>query len=237
MAVAFRRKMSSLSSRPALFTALLAAFNVASAQYEWDDEPACDNPRVSIVNQTDIDFYKTCPVIDSSFFFIDHEFKGPFELPGVVSLPSFSSGYYGPKLKGSDWRGDIVSFCAICFFVKLEAVAKDFVVIGSYGVRNITLPALTTAGAMLLDGDFDDCPALGAAFASVTFTATEDDLYQGFTCWTGYEDNSWNSSDPSNNPKPGDSSSTGTGSGSGSGSGSSTSAGYVCATLSSLSLC
>lgn len=143
---------------------------------------------------------------------------------------------------------------------KLESVAKDFVVIGSYGVRNLTLPALTTAGAILLDGDFDEyvllssssqpcllpmfplltrhrinlpslktasylrvlstgnisCPALGAAFASVTFTATQDDFYQGFTCWTGYEDNSWNSSDPSNNPKTGDSSSSGTSSGSGS---------------------
>lgn len=56
---------------------------------------------VSIVNQTDIDFYKTCPAIDSTFFFIDHEFKGAFELPGVESLPSFSSGYLGPELQGS----------------------------------------------------------------------------------------------------------------------------------------
>ncbi len=35
------------------------------------------------------------------------------------------------------------------------------------------------------------CPALGAAFASLTFTAKKYDLYKGFTCWTGYENNSW----------------------------------------------
>jgi hypothetical protein len=68
----------------------------------WDGSVrACDDFKVSIANQTDIDFYKTCPAIDSDFFFIDHEFKGPFELPVVESLPSFSSGYLGPKLKGS----------------------------------------------------------------------------------------------------------------------------------------
>lgn len=65
-----------------------------------DDGGACDDTIVNIVNQTDIDFYKTCPTIDSALFFIDHEFKGPFELPGVESLPSLSSGYLGPELKG-----------------------------------------------------------------------------------------------------------------------------------------
>lgn len=141
---------------------------------------------------------------------------------------------------------------------KLETVSGDIVVIGSDGVRNVTLPALSTiGGGVLLDGDFDEyvlilissaclllpflllthhrinlsslksvaymrvestgnisCPALGAAFASLTFTGTEDDIYQGFTCWTPDENNTWNSSDPSNNPTTGDSSPTATNSGS-----------------------
>lgn len=64
---------------------------------------------MTIVNQTDIDFYKNCSAIDSTLFFVDHEFKGPFELPGVESLPEFSSGYLGPKLKGSDQVDDGVT--------------------------------------------------------------------------------------------------------------------------------
>lgn len=156
-------------------------------------------------------------------------------------------------------------------------MGRDFVVIGSDGVGNVTLPALSTVGGgFLLDGDFDEyvllptswpcvlptflvlthhrinlpllksasylrvlslgnisCPALGSAFAAVTFTATEDDLYQGFTCWTPDENNRWNSSDPSNNPTTGDSSPTATNSGSSS----ATSNQYVCATSCLLSVC
>lgn len=74
---------------------------------DHDGERACDdNTAVSIFNQTDIDFYKTCPILDTFSFFVDHTFKGPFELPGVAYLPSFSSGYYGPKIKGYDWVDD-----------------------------------------------------------------------------------------------------------------------------------
>lgn len=104
MAVVFRWKASLFSARVLIFSALFVAFNVVrvAADYNEDEERACDNSFVTIVNQTDIDFYKTCPAINGSFFFIDHEFKGPFELPGVGSLPSLSSGYYGPKLEGSD---------------------------------------------------------------------------------------------------------------------------------------
>lgn len=159
---------------------------------------------------------------------------------------------------------------------KLESVTGDLVVIGSYGVRNLTWPALSVTGAVLLDGHFDEyvlrpyfigispltfllltrhrinlpslksvtylrvlstgnisCPALGAAFSSLTFTGTEDDIYQGFTCWTPDENNKWNSSDPSNNPTSGDSSPTGTSSGSAS----TTSTEYVYATSSLLSSC
>lgn len=63
-----------------------------------DGDRACDDTIIHIVNQTDIDFYKTCPTIDGLLFFIDHEFDGPFELPGVESLPEVSSGYLGPDL-------------------------------------------------------------------------------------------------------------------------------------------
>lgn len=66
-----------------------------------DDVRTCDDHMISIVNQTDIDFYKTCPAIDGVLFFIDHEFKGSFELPSVESLPELSSGYLGPELTGS----------------------------------------------------------------------------------------------------------------------------------------
>jgi hypothetical protein len=61
------------------------------------------------VNQTDIDFYKTCPTINGALFFIDHQFKGPFELSGVESLPEVSSGYLGPKFSGYDRVDDGVT--------------------------------------------------------------------------------------------------------------------------------
>jgi len=73
------------------------------------DDQACDDTYIKIVNQADIDFYKTCPTIDGLLFFIDHEFKGSFELPGVESLPELISGYLGPKLKGSDRVDDGVT--------------------------------------------------------------------------------------------------------------------------------
>ncbi len=73
------------------------------------DARSCDDTIVSIINQTDISFYKTCPTLSGIFLFIDHQFKGPFELPGVESAPELSSGYLGPKLKGSDRVDDGVT--------------------------------------------------------------------------------------------------------------------------------
>lgn len=100
--------------------------------------------------------------------------------------------------------------------------------------HRINLPSLKSVAYLrVLSTGNISCPALGAAFASLTFTATESDIYQGFTCWTGYESNSWNSSDPSNNPTTGGSSPATTGSGSAS----ATSTKYVRATSSSLFLC
>ncbi|KAI1848484.1 hypothetical protein JX266_005790 [Neoarthrinium moseri] len=242
-------------SRFLLSVTLLTAIDAVAAL----ETRACDDSWIEIVDQTDIDFYKTCPNIDGTLFFIDHLFKGPFELPGVKSLPEVSSGYLGPKLKGSDRVDDGVTSVSmpdltnitsggILFgyvnnltsvsFPNLNTITGDLAIIDSYPLRNISLPALTTVnGGVLLDGHFDQislpslksvsflrvlstgdisCPALGAAFASLTFTPKKTDIYSGFTCWTGYENNRWNSSDPEHNPTIDGTSPTSTGSGSGS---------------------
>jgi hypothetical protein len=60
---------------------------------------SCNDIIQTIYNQTDINFYSTCPVL-RDLFFIDHTFAGPFELPGVQTLGKFSAGYYAPKLSG-----------------------------------------------------------------------------------------------------------------------------------------
>lgn len=100
--------------------------------------------------------------------------------------------------------------------------------------HRINLPSLkSVAYIRVLSLGNISCPALGAAFATVTFTGTDSDIYQGFTCWTPDENNRWNSSDPSHNPTAGDSSPTATSSGSTS----ATSTKYACATSSLLSLC
>lgn len=263
-----------LRSRLLRFTALLAAINAVAAE----DARACDDLIVTINNQTDIDFYETCPVIDGTLFFINHTFQGPFELPGVESMPELSSGYLGPKLKGSDWVDDGVTSASmpdltnvtsggILFgyiqnltsisFPKLEAITGGLAIMGCDKLLNVSLPALSTVdesiyldgdfeevnlpllstvnGGVYIDGDFDElnlpslksvsylrvlslgnisCPALGAAFSSLTFNATETDLYEGFTCWTPDENNTWDSSDNGSTSTTGGSSSTPTGSGS-----------------------
>ncbi|KAH8886501.1 hypothetical protein GQ53DRAFT_345097 [Thozetella sp. PMI_491] len=242
-------------SRFLLFGALLATIDVAFAV---EDARACDDLIVSIVNQTDLDFYKTCKAVDGGLFFIDHEFKGAFELPGVETISEVSSGYLLPKLKGSDRVDDGVTSVSMpdlknittggllfgyidnltsISFPKLETLTGGIGIVDSYKLRNLSFPALTTIeGAVYLDGHFDEinipllksvsyikllstgnisCPALGAAWASVTFTPKKTDLYSGFTCWTMDENNRWNSSDPANNPTTtGSSSPSSTGSGS-----------------------
>lgn len=44
--------------------------------------------------------------MDDDQFLIAHEFKGPFEMPGVKFLPELIAGYLGPKLTGSDREDD-----------------------------------------------------------------------------------------------------------------------------------
>lgn len=39
---------------------------------------------------------------------------------------------------------------------KLKKISGDLVIAGSDGVHNMSLPALTTVGGVLLDGDFDE---------------------------------------------------------------------------------
>ncbi len=73
------------------------------------DARSCNDFEIKIENQTDIDFYKTCTSINGELFFIDHTFKGPFDLPGVESLPELSSGYLGPKIPGDNSIDDGVT--------------------------------------------------------------------------------------------------------------------------------
>ncbi|OJD10754.1 hypothetical protein AJ78_08323 [Emergomyces pasteurianus Ep9510] len=88
--------------------ALTATVNPALARIEG--EPlSCDDAFISIANQTEIDFYSACPKIHNGFG-ISHNFTGPFEAPNVTSIPGrFNSGYFGPKLKGSDRVDDGVT--------------------------------------------------------------------------------------------------------------------------------
>lgn len=73
----------------------------------------------------------------------------------------------------------------------------------------IDLPSLKSVSWIRIESTGNiSCPALGAAFASLNFTGDDTDLYQGFTCWTGYADNSWDSSHPENNPTTGSGSSS-----------------------------
>lgn len=111
-----------------LFGALLTAVNAVAGKskqpppthdYNWrtqwliltlaSDALACDDLIINIANQTSIDFYKTCPNLGDFQFFISHDFKGPFELPGVQAVPQVSSGYYGPKFKGVERVDDGVT--------------------------------------------------------------------------------------------------------------------------------
>lgn len=86
------------------------------------DARECHDTIITIYNSTDIDFYKTCPIIEGYLFFIDHTFTGPFDLPGVESLPKLSSGYYGPKLEGdSDWVDDGVTSVSMPDLVNLTS--------------------------------------------------------------------------------------------------------------------
>ncbi|ETS86633.1 hypothetical protein PFICI_00461 [Pestalotiopsis fici W106-1] len=156
-----------------LLGAYLTAIHVLSGVSALE----CDDGIVSISNSSDIDFYKTCPIIDSTLFYIAHEFTGPFDLPGVESLPKISSGYLGPKLEGSDWVEDGVTtvympdlvnltYAGMLFgyienltsvsFPKLNFIEGDIAIVGDYKLRNVSLPALSTVvGAVLLDGHFD----------------------------------------------------------------------------------
>ncbi|KAH8594096.1 hypothetical protein B0O99DRAFT_688124 [Bisporella sp. PMI_857] len=231
-----------------LFSGLLSAIAGVSAQ----DALSCDELIVKIVNQTDVDFYSTCPKLNFMFF-IDHNFTGPFEMPGTKSLGRFSSGYLLPKLKGSDRVDDGVTSVSMpdlenttdttsgmlfgylnkltsISFPKLNTISGDLAIVDSYGVTNLTLPALSNVtGGIYLHGNFDEidlpalktvsyidvfstgdinCTALGAKFSALTFTPKEYDAGVGFTCSTPYENNSFNSSDPAQNTASSDGSSS-----------------------------
>lgn len=73
-----------------------------------DGPMACDDYWVSMNNQTQLDFYSTCPVF-GDVVFVGHEFSGPFKLPGIVSVGRISAGYFGPKVRGSTREDDPVT--------------------------------------------------------------------------------------------------------------------------------
>jgi hypothetical protein len=69
---------------------------------------SCDDYFVKIDNTTQLSFYSTCPSLDAMVG-PSHAFSGAFELPGVESIGKFSSGYLGPKLRGSERVDDRVT--------------------------------------------------------------------------------------------------------------------------------
>lgn len=141
-----------------------------------------------------------------------------------VTWPALSTGSGGVLLDGHFDEYVLVPSSWPCLLLTFLLLTR----------HRINLPSLKSVAYLrvLTTGNIS-CPALGVALASLTFTATETDIYQGFTCWTPDENNRWNSSDPSHNPTTGDSSPTATSSGSAS----VTSTKYACGNLSSLSLC
>ncbi|KAM7203345.1 hypothetical protein V8F33_002336 [Rhypophila sp. PSN 637] len=165
--------------------ALCAAATSVVAGEIGGGERACDNFWITIEpGRADIDFYKKCKVLDGGGFFVGHNFTGPFELPGVESLSRFSSGYLGPKLRGSERVDDGVTSVSMpdvknitqggfligyvdsvtkISFPKLEYIQGDVVIVGSSNLSKISLPALETVnGGVMLEGDFEeiDLPSL-----------------------------------------------------------------------------
>ncbi|KAK4207938.1 hypothetical protein QBC37DRAFT_432705 [Rhypophila decipiens] len=168
-----------------LCTALCAAATSVVAGGIGGEERACDNFWITIEpGRADIDFYKNCKVIDGSGFFIAKNFTGPFELPGVESIPRFSAGYLLPKLAGLDRVDDGVTSVSMpdvknitqagfligyvdsvtkISFPKLEYIQGDVVIVDSWNLSKLSLPALETVnGGVILEGDFEeiDLPSL-----------------------------------------------------------------------------
>jgi hypothetical protein len=73
------------------------------------DTRTCDDIIADFYNQTDIDFYSTCPVITQGEDIIEDSFSGPFELPGVQSMGSVVGGYFGPKITGDNRTDPLVT--------------------------------------------------------------------------------------------------------------------------------
>ncbi|KAM7197498.1 hypothetical protein V8F20_006643 [Naviculisporaceae sp. PSN 640] len=163
--------------RLSMCATLCAAVTIVSAADITGLPRTCDDQWISIVDKEDIDFYKTCKVIDGLGFFIGHDFTGPFEMPGVESIPRFSSGYLLPKLRGSDRVDDgvtsvsmpdvknitqqgfligYVDYVTSVSFPKLESIVGDVVIVDSSNITNITFPSLETVhGAVMLEGSFE----------------------------------------------------------------------------------
>lgn len=101
--------MKMISPRLLLGTGLLIAATSVSAQLTHDLMTfSCSELIVSVQNQTEADFFSQCPSLPFRVGFT-HTYNGSFSMPGVKSIGQFSSGYLGPKLKGSTWIDDGVT--------------------------------------------------------------------------------------------------------------------------------
>ncbi|PGG98760.1 hypothetical protein GX51_06619 [Blastomyces parvus] len=182
---------------------LTAAVGVSPALAQLAEEPqppACDDTLISIATQEQVEFYSTCPRIDGAVSFsVNHKFKGPFEVPNVKYISGkFNSGYFGPKIKGSDRIDDGVTSISMpdleelggwllfgylnelksASFPKLHTIGIDLAIIGNSELKTISFPSLEniTSGA-LIDGDFDEIhlPKLkNVAFLKVKSTGNLD---------------------------------------------------------------
>ncbi|KAJ2967347.1 hypothetical protein NQ176_g9700 [Zarea fungicola] len=173
----------------AIAAALMAPpWTRVNAALGTNDPLACDNFWITITNQTQVDFYKTCPVISSGLFYIDPKFSGPFNAPGIESTSELIAGFYGPKLGDGDDRAEnfvtsismpdlknttgghgvslgYLEHLTNVSLPRLETTAALFVA-GTPGIRNLTLPSLSVAtSGVYLDGHFDviDLPSLKSA--------------------------------------------------------------------------
>ncbi|KAH7411451.1 hypothetical protein BKA64DRAFT_663466 [Cadophora sp. MPI-SDFR-AT-0126] len=163
-----------MASRPFLIGALLAAARLVFAQ---DESMSCDDYFIKIDNSTQLSFYSSCSSLVDAMVGPSHAFSGAFDLPGVESIGKFSSGYLGPKLRGSERVDDRVTTVSmpdlvntaaggVLFgyldnltsvdFPKLTTISGDLVLIGNYETKTLSLPALSNVtGGGLLDGHFD----------------------------------------------------------------------------------
>jgi hypothetical protein len=125
----------------------------------------------------------------------------------IVTLPALSNITGGSLLWGD--FDEYVLFSALkrdgeALFI-LKTCRKKYI---DTNFARIHLPSLKTIGYLQVQSTGNlDCKALGANLSSLTFTPKQFDVGVGFTCWTPYESNRYNSSDHSQSSTSGSTSS------------------------------